>query len=277
MKTTKVDKPAKERSYKWDDRMYVTIYELVKEGHKMKEVAEILGVGIQTLQKWVKENEALKEAVAKAKAMRKSVAKSETFMEYIYKTLSPKVQDIWDKLMEFDETDNTIRRMDILIKQPEKIRQQLFIHALVCSRFDPTEACRRTGITKHMYETWCITDPGFARLVEEVMWHKKNFFESALVRLVEEGNTSATIFANKTINRDRGYDQRSEVHHSGAVLHGQVDIETLNLPREAKRELLKAMRLQLAMQLEEDERHLVVIDHPPIERKEEEDDDDAVQ
>ena len=62
--------------------------------------------------------------------------------------------------------------------------------------------------------------------------------------LIEEGDTSATIFANKTYNRDRGYGATTDVFvkHSGVVDHNLLDISDLELSEACKLELLEAIR-----------------------------------
>src|SRR5690606_21892274 len=73
----------------------------------------------------------------------------------------------------------------------------------------------------------------------------KNFIEDGLMDLIEIRNPNAVIFANKTLNRDRGYDEKIEVHHSGQVNHKhEFSIDQLNLDTETKRKVLNAIREQ---------------------------------
>jgi len=41
--------------------------------------------------------------------------------------------------------------------------------------------------------------------------YKKDFIESKLIKLINEGDTAATIFAAKTQLKDRGYIERQEI------------------------------------------------------------------
>lgn len=164
------------------------------------------------------------------------------FIEYVYKMLPPDAQAVWDKISEFDKTKNSIRKSELLRSQPDKIKQFLFVHALVVGRFNVSEACRKVEVSKDTYDRWTLSDPGFAKLIEEVIWHKANFFESALTGLVYQGDTSATIFANKTFNRNRGYDTKTEIHVTGGVLHGHLDIDSMNLPLHVRQQLLEAAK-----------------------------------
>lgn len=261
----------KRKQVKWHDGLYIEIYELIKEGHSQKDIAELLKITIATLQRWIKERPALRDMIRKAKKHKGSLAKPDNFLDYIYDSLPPDVKQVWDELTEIDETDSSLRRMELLVDQPVKIRQQLFIHALVTSNYSTSAACKQVGITKRIYETWILSDSGFSRLVEEVLWHKKNFIESALMAKIAEGDTTAIIFASKTLNRDRGYESRSEVKHSGTVLNASIGLDELNLPIELRRQLLAAARERLNQQHAGE--GMKLIEHKPAEDDDEAEDD----
>lgn len=243
-KATKV----KHRStYRWDDKYYVDVYELVKQGYKYSRIAKILGIAISTFKNWIEEKPALKAAIKRAKESKTSIAHADNFMEYVYNRLPENLQALWDELQEYDQETNSTRKVELLLSDKgERIRQQLFIHALVTSNFSASEACRRVNITKKRMENWIALDPEFGELMNEVVGYKKDFFESGLVGLVKQGDTAATIFANRTLNQDRGYGTKTEVIHSGGVLHGNVNLDDLDIPVEVKRQLLEAARVKLA-------------------------------
>jgi hypothetical protein len=85
-------------------------------------------------------------------------------------------------------------------------------------------------------------------LIDEIQFHKSEFFETALIDCVEARETSAVIFANKTFNRDRGYgasvDIRGNIHHTTDANSAAVDLLELSeyLSQSAKTELLDALR-----------------------------------
>jgi hypothetical protein len=120
----------------------------------------------------------------------------------------------------------------------------LFLFALVEGNWNPSAACGKVGISKQTLETWCRTDNGFADLMDEIVWHKKNWAESALMQLVDRGDSPATVFVNKTLNADRGYNVKQTVEHTGVVNHEHVviSVEELDLPLEIKRLVLEAYR-----------------------------------
>ncbi len=76
-------------------------------------------------------------------------------------------------------------------------------------------------------------------VVKQTHEAKKDLFESALVGLVKQGEPSAVVFANKTLNRDRGYNDKVEVTH---VLGEQHSVEDLQLSLEQRKEILAAIR-----------------------------------
>ena len=127
----------------------------------------------------------------------------------------------------------------------KRARQHLFLYALTASNFNASEACRKVNISRKTFENWVTTEPEFGQLIDEMHWHKKNFFESALVGLIRSGDSSATIFANRTLNRDRGYNEKFELEVKGQVNHAHahiVQIDDLNLPIKVRRLILEAMR-----------------------------------
>lgn len=254
-------KTARKTHCKWNDEYYVEVYDLAKTGLSNTAIAEVIDVSYPTLKRWIASKPALRKALKKARNSDAHPGKPREFMEYIYKLLPPDVQEVWNQLTLFEKTKNSIRKAELLKKQPDKIRQFLFIHALISSRFNVSEACRKVEVSKDTYDRWTLADAGFSKLIEEVLWHKANFFESALTGLVSQGDTSATIFANKTFNRSRGYDTKTEIHVTGNLLHGHVDLDTMNVPLDVRRQLLDAARAKIAASQPE----MVLIEHQPQE------------
>lgn len=179
--------------------------------------------------------------LALAKEMAEGRRGSGTLSDYIFKQLSPEAQALWEKIKFWDEEGaNTYTQIERILKgQTKKLRQELFVHALVNSSFDPSEAMRIVGISRQTYELWRAHDLDFRQLIEEIQWHKRNFFEKALHNLVEERHPAAVLFVNRTINADRGYGEKMKVEHE--VTHG-VRLEELDLDVETQRKILDAIR-----------------------------------
>lgn len=219
------------------------LYELCREGLKMTPIASAMGVDVQTLKKW-KAND---PDVAYAwKAGRDAASKNkvgDAFLNYVHGRLPSDLQDLWRDINGIDVQDsNAEKRIERLLEgKGKRIRQSLFIHAMVATNFNRAEACRKVNLSYDAVTNWLRTDPEFARLMDMVTEMKKDFCESALMGLVSQGDTSAVIFTNKTLNRDRGYDPKVTVKHEGTVNH-QLDIASLGLPAEVMRAILEAVR-----------------------------------
>lgn len=116
--------------------------------------------------------------------------------------------------------------------------------------FNVAHACRVVGVSPQAVAAWRKKDPKFQRLMETVKEAKKDFCDDALMDLVGARDPAAVIFVNKTLNRDRGYDQRVTVHMEGSVNQNHT-ISVKELSVDAKRMLLEEMRAKAARQLED--------------------------
>lgn len=235
---------ARTKLAKWKPIHIVQVYRMVKAGMQDIDICRSLHVSQKSYIQWQREKPELAEAISIA---RKEMSDGETFPDWIYSRLSPELREIWQQICHWHRKRNGVSQIEMILSDHGKIvRQQLFLYALCVSAFSASVACQRVNITKRTLDEWISSDPNFAELVEELQWHKGNFFEESLVRLVKEGNPAAILFANKTFNSARGYGARMsvDVNHSGSVLHGVVDLSELIpfLTEPCKLELLEAIR-----------------------------------
>ncbi len=203
-------------------------------------IAAALGTTPKTLGDWIAKWPDLETARNLAVSRRTS---ENTLAGYIFKHLSPEAQKVWDEI-EFWTDERTKecpsgQLARILSGRPTKVCQEVFIHALISNSFNLSEACRIACVSRQTVEYWRKSDLAFAQLVEEIQFHKKNFFEGALVDLVAMGNPGAVMFANRTVNSDRGYGEKMVVNHDVDV---SFQIEDLGLDAATKRQILDAMR-----------------------------------
>ena len=236
MTTAAVDKRVK-----WKAIHLVSIYRMVRLGFTDGEIAKSLNVSMTILWKWRKEKEGLQEAWDLAVKEREE---GETLPDWIFSRLTPELQDLWRKIQRFDRQVGGGAKIEILLSDKGKrVRQRLFLHALASCRFNATKALTKVNVTKKELDVWTSTDPDFAALVEEIEWHKANFFESALVGLIERGDAAATMFANKTFNQRRGYGTTLKVEHSGQVDHRVFDLASLipYLKEDTKQDVFDAL------------------------------------
>lgn len=208
----------------------------------LQKVAKILGTTITSLRTWIEKDPKLQMAKEKADKRREG---SITTKGYIFKQLSPETQKVWENIQMWNEADDDERQhrqRTILEAQPKKIRQEIFIHALVDSAYNKSEACRVAGIARQVLDKWQL-DPEFMQLVEELEWHQKNAYEGMLSRVALDGNPAALMFINKAKNADRGYNDKLTVEHTGTVTIG-IDIGKLKLPLDVMVTVLDAIEGQ---------------------------------
>lgn len=235
----------KKSTTKMKPEMYVKTYECAKDGMSRKQIALSFGVNPVTFKMWMDKYPALREAYDKGKATRGTTLRHK-FQDYVYKHLPDSLHDLWSQICAADDpgggAEKTIAR---LTKDcGRRTRQYIWVHALMCSNFNYNEACRKSNISRVMVQRWVEGDSDFAELVEHLHEMKKDFVEGCLLNLVGQGDTGATIFAAKTLLRDRGYNPSVTVEHKGTIAHAHLSIEAIlgQLPVSTKRQVLEAMR-----------------------------------
>jgi len=86
-----------------------------------------------------------------------------------------------------------------------------------------TTAANNVGITRKTHYDWLRNDEQYAQQVQALEDMVLDFAESQLHKQVNEGNTTATIFLLKTKGKKRGYVERQEIMHDGAVTSTLVE------------------------------------------------------
>lgn len=227
----------------------VRVYELARTGLSNTSIARALGVDRGTLKLWLKGKPELKEALVAGRSRKPGAQRwaGETFHEFVYRHLPENLQGLWDQIVAADQEDNPERKIRTLMQgQGKRTRQYLWLHALVCANFNRNEAHRKTCISRVRVDEWIEQDPDFAELINQVQEMKKDFIEGCLIGLISQGDSAATIFASKTLLRDRGYNPQVsiDVNHGGTVKHAHLSLDSIltALPIETQREVLKAVR-----------------------------------
>jgi len=233
---------------KYSENVPVDAYIHARTGMSNNAVAQTLGVNSTTFEAWLKRYPALAYALKRARGNMESKS-AETFCAYVYRQLPAHLKELWDQISMWHEHESGLERIEaILGEQSTRVRQSLWVHAMIEANFNASEACRMVGISYGTLRKWVDNDPDFPALVDEIQQHKKNFFEGGLVNLVAKGNVLATIFANKTQNKDRGYAEKITVggtvnhNHTGTVTVNHVPLSKLNLPLETRVQIREAMR-----------------------------------
>ena len=90
-------------------------------------------------------------------------------------------------------------------------RKKAMLEALAVTFGVVAHAAKQVGIDRTTHYTWLDSDPEYKAAVADLKEYKKDFIESKLIKLINDGDTAATIFAAKTQLKDRGYIERTEL------------------------------------------------------------------
>lgn len=238
----------------WDEMYLVRAYELARQGMRKYPIGAALGIQKYVWRDWCDSRPNLIKVmemgwkIAGITQKEGKKREQETFLEYVYKRLPQKLQSLWVELEKSDGKPSEFVE-SLMRGHGVRVRQQMFLHALIAANFNVSAALGKMNIPYIRYNRWVTQDPEFGQLIKHVQDMKKDYVEGGLMGLIEQGDASAIIFANRTLNRDRGYDPRQtlEVNHH---LHKEVDVAALDkLPLEERRKILSALREQTASQL----------------------------
>lgn len=109
--------------------------------------------------------------------------------------------------------------------------QSAFIEAMKKCMGVVTQAAEMTGIARSTHYDWMTRDPQYKQQIDDLQMVKKDFIESKLMKLINDGDVAATIFAAKTQLKDRGYVERTELDN----LH-KIQLEIVRRDRLTERE-----------------------------------------
>lgn len=229
---------------KFQEEMILKIYHLAKESLSDPQIAQALQISEFCLRRWQKIHPGVRDALTQARQGKSSLKAGETLREFIFNSLPPRLQELWRKINRFDKKEGgSLLKENLFKSESKEVRQHLFLYALICNSFNPSEACRLTHTPYSTLRKW-KDDPDFEELLQEIEWHKGNFFETALIGLVKKGDVGSILMVNRSFNKERGYGEKVkvDVDIKGQIEHLVVDIDKLNLPLETRRQILEAMR-----------------------------------
>jgi hypothetical protein len=112
-------------------------------------------------------------------------------------------------------------------RKSKKARQRAWLEAYKARLFNVTTACREIGIDRSTYYRWLENDPSFSQAVQEARDEKLDFIEDQLLGKIAEGDTTAIIFALKTLAKHRGYVERQEIITQGNPALPGIDVKIL--------------------------------------------------
>jgi len=91
------------------------------------------------------------------------------------------------------------------------IQKKAMVKAMEKSLGIVKTACETVGIARSTHYEWLENDPQYKAEVNNLLELKRDFVESKLLKLVDNGDTAATIFAAKSLLKSRGYVERQEI------------------------------------------------------------------
>jgi hypothetical protein len=187
-----------------------------------------MGVTLGTLQGWAERHEEVAYAFKCAEDTSKT---PQTMVQYVYGRLPPDMKKVWDKIAFYEDMEGGLDKVEALLGKDPRVRQYMFIHALCSTCFNTTRACAMVNLPLRTLSAW-MRDDQFVDLIQEVEFHKKNFFEQAMLDLVAVRNPLAVLHVNKTKNADRGYGDKLVIEANVQHTHRIVPLEKLALPLE---------------------------------------------
>lgn len=228
---------------KWDDSFFVAAFLFAKSGLSDSSIAAMLDVSPQSFHKWRKDRPALQDAIDRGRSKESKLSAGD-FLEAIKPMLTEDALKCLNEIQGPNENDSAFERFEQAMDDNSKrVRQQMFLYSYVVGEFNVAHACREAGLGRHTITRWMKTDPGFVELMGGIDKAKKDFYESALMHKVANGDTTAIIHVNKTYNRDRGYGERLEIDVRSTVEHRHViPLQRLNLEFDVMATLLEATR-----------------------------------
>jgi hypothetical protein len=240
LKLNKITKEARKRKGKWnvDLEFVLTFYDAHLREASLAKVAKTFEMTQGKMWSLVQQYPELQQA----KRMAEENRRRGYLGKWVLENLSPEARRTWDRINGMDRQDEIEA---IFHGKTPVLRQKLFCHALLAFGFNVSAACAKVGISNKDLGNW-KHDPEFLEMLEDVQFHKKNFFENALLDLVEERYAPAVLMVNRTANADRGYGERLEVN--GSMETKQVGPDTVDwdkvferLDVDTQKKLLKAV------------------------------------
>jgi len=248
-----LEKPGRGYNHKWNDALAFRINNLARSGMNYTQIAEDLGINVETFAYWRKTKALVRTALQDAKdhPVQKPFVdsmvpkKATSFKDYIYLHLPEHLKQVWDAMQSARESATPVAAIRALMDaSDEETQKHLFVHAVCTGNFSKNKACSMLMLSRNTVKRWIDTDADFVEMLTTIHEIKKDYLEGKLFELIEGGDTAATLFANRTVNRET-YAEKTEVHMTGSVKHEhQIDVDSLGWDLDQRRKALEAHRAQ---------------------------------
>ena len=98
-----------------------------------------------------------------------------------------------------------------------KLIKPKMIEALRELKGNVSKACEKCGITRQTHQNWMEADADYKQIVENIKEATLDHVENKLMELIDDGDTTATIFYLKTQGKKRGYVETERKEISGKM------------------------------------------------------------
>lgn len=260
MKTKIRTKEAKRRKVKgqWSNKLYVKLYQAALESTEDKTVAATCGISYSMLN-YHKKNKSTVRWLLKEARKKRGKTGVDNVLDFVYDRLSNEHKVIYDEICQLGKKgvkNGYEQARKLMENKGEAAQKQMFLYSLIHCNFNQSKARKRCCVTLKQVQKW-MNEPEFADFLEEVNQGFKDFLQGALVQAVQDGDTQAIIFANKTKNRDRGFGDVSKLEIEGNVNHRvKMDLDLSELSVGAQREVFALLKKQERTQQQLEEHNL---------------------
>lgn len=107
-----------------------------------------------------------------------------------------------------------------------KAKKELMIQAMKSSLGNISGSTDQVGINRNTHYNWMKDDPDYAQAIKDCLERSIDFAEASLMKNIQEGNTTATIFYLKTKGKNRGYIERQEITGADGAKMFEVKVIT---------------------------------------------------
>lgn len=91
------------------------------------------------------------------------------------------------------------------------MKKKAMLEAMIKSLGVVTASANSVGISRETHYSWLRNDPEYKVAIEECIEIALDFAETSLLKQIQNGNTSATIFYLKTKGKHRGYIETNHI------------------------------------------------------------------
>jgi hypothetical protein len=96
--------------------------------------------------------------------------------------------------------------------------KKILVQAMTKSLGVVTQACKLANLDRRTFYTYYNEDAEFKAEIDDIKDIALDFVEGQLLKQINSGEISSTIFYLKTKGKNRGYVEKSELEHTGRII-----------------------------------------------------------